>query len=193
MAPGASPFIVGIGGAVRPGSSTEKAVQFALMTAESLGARTQMFGGDFLARLPLYAPEDQVRTPDEQALVAAVRLADGVIIGSPGYHGGVSGVVKNAIDLLEDTSRDERAYLDGRAVGLIVTAFGWQATGTTLTSLRSIVHALRGWPTPVGVTINTNGDVFDADGAPTDPAVINAVGLMVRQVTQFAAWQAGPA
>ncbi len=84
------------------------------------------------------------------------------MICSPGYHGGVSGLVKNAIDWVEELREDERPYFDGRAVGLIVVADGWQATVTTLTSLRSIVHALRGWPTPLGVAINA------AD--PSDPS-----------------------
>ncbi len=76
------------------------------------------------------------------------------MIASPGYHGGVSGLVKNAIDWVEELRADERPYFDGRPVGLIVVADGWQATITTLSSLRSIVHALRGWPTPLGVAIN---------------------------------------
>jgi FMN reductase len=84
-----------------------------------------------------------------------VRRADGIVIASPGYHGGVSGLVKNALDWVEELRADERPYFDGRPVGLIVVADGWQATVTTLVSLRSIVHALRGWPTPLGVAINT--------------------------------------
>ena len=186
-----SPLIVGIGGAARAGSTTERALKAALASAEQLGARTQLFGGDFLASLPLYVPEDPIRTPEEQALVAAVRAADGLILASPAYHGGISGVVKNAIDLIEDTAKDERVYLDGRAVGLIVSAYGWQATGTTLTSMRSIVHALRGWPTPLGVTINATGGVFSPDGSITEPALASSLSLLARQVVQFARWQKG--
>ncbi len=58
--------------------------------------------------------------------------------------------MKNAIDLLEDLRGDSRVYLDGRAVGCIVTAAGWQGCNTTLGAMRGIVHALRGWPTPLG-------------------------------------------
>jgi FMN reductase len=189
VATGFQPFIVGIGGTARPGSTTERAVLAALAAAEQLGARTQMFGGDFLAKLPLYTPEEQTRTPEELSLITAVRAADGLIIGSPAYHGGISGVVKNAIDLIEETSRDERVYLDGRAVGLIVSAYGWQATGTTLTSMRSIVHALRGWPTPLGATINSTGGVFDPDGNIKEPSLANTLAIIGRQVVQFAHWQ----
>lgn len=34
----------------------------------------------------------------------------------------MSGLVKNAVDLLEDLNQDERVYFDGRAVALVVTA-----------------------------------------------------------------------
>jgi FMN reductase len=182
------PYIIGIGGTARVGSSTEKAVSIALESAEQAGARTKLFGGAFLAKLPLFNNEKPSRTDEEKELIEAVRAADGLIIGSPAYHGGISGVVKNAIDVIEDTARDERVYLDGRAVGLIVTAYGWQATGMTLSSMRSIVHALRGWPTPLGAALNATGGLFDADGKPKEPGVASTLAAMGQQVVQFANW-----
>jgi FMN reductase len=108
-----------------------------------------------------------------------------VIIASPGYHGGPSGVVKNALDYLEELRADERPYLDGRAVGVIVCAAGWQATTTTLISLRSMVHALRGWPTPLGVAINSIEAPCDPDGVYREP-VRTQLEILGRQVTEFA-------
>ena len=52
---------------------------------------------------------------------------------SPGYHGAVSGLVKNALDYVEDLRDEPRPYLDGRAVGCVAIALGWQAAVTTLT------------------------------------------------------------
>lgn len=188
MAEAFQPYIIGIGGTAREGSTTEKAVKIALDAAEQAGARTKLFGGAFLARLPLFNNEHPTRTDEEKELIEAVRAADGLIIGSPAYHGGVSGVVKNAIDVIEDTARDDRVYLDGRAVGLIVTAYGWQATGMTLSSMRSIVHALRGWPTPMGAALNATGGLFDADGKPKEPGVASTLAIIGQQVVQFANW-----
>ena len=76
-------------------------------------------------------------------------------------------------------------------MGLIVTAYGWQATGTTLASMRSIVHALRGWPTPMGVTLNSIGGLFEADGAPKDASTSGALTMMAEQVVSFARWTKG--
>ena len=116
-----------------------------------------------------------------------MRQADGTLLASPGYHGGVSGLVKNAIDLLEDLRGDSRVYLDGRAVGCIVTAAGWQGCNTTLGAMRGIVHALRGWPTPLGVTLNTAGvSLFDSEGRCTDDAVQRALATVAEQALAFA-------
>jgi FMN reductase len=183
MPGGKTPLIVGFGGTANPGSSTEQALKLALAAAESAGAETRLFGSDFLTALPHYMTG--AAPPAALDFVDAVRAADGVIIASPGYHGSISGLVKNAIDYLEETARDERVYLDGIPAGLIATAYGWQATGSTLATLRSIVHALRGWPTPLGAAINSSGGIF-RDGICSDPAAANQLNLVGRQVHQFA-------
>ena len=180
------PLVVGIGGTARPGSTTDRALRIALEAARAAGARTVCFGGHFIAGLPIYEPQSPIRTPDTRRFLQALRSADGVLVASPGYHGGISGVVKNALDFLEDLRDDDRPYLDGRAVGCIVTAFGWQACTTTLMSLRTIVHALRGWPTPLGATLNTATGIFDAGGSCTDPKAALQLDLVARQVVQFA-------
>lgn len=184
--PSFKPLVVGIGGTTRAISSTDRALRTALLAAEDAGARTFGFGGAFLSHLPHFAPENRERNEEQRQFVEMVRKADGVIVASPGYHGGVSGLVKNALDLLEDLREDERSYLDGRAVGCIVTAAGWQSAGSTLAALRSIVHALRGWPTPFGAMINTAQPVFDSSGACTDPKVIEQLAIVARQVVEFA-------
>jgi FMN reductase len=71
-------------------------------------------------------------------------------------------------------------------VGLIATACGWQATGSTIAALRSIVHALRGWPTPFAAAINTQITKFDDQGGATDPAVVEQLCLVGKQVARFA-------
>jgi FMN reductase len=180
------PLVVGIGGTTRAASSTERALGFALRGAEQAGARTRLFGGTFLHSLPHYAPEATTRTDEQLELIEAVRAADAIIIATPGYHGGVSGLVKNALDTLEELRADSRPYLDGRAVGCIVTAYGWQAAGSVLTSLRSIVHALRGWPTPFGAGINTLETRFESAQHCSDPKVVEQLSTVGLQAAQFA-------
>ncbi len=184
--PASRPRIVGIGGTTKAGSSTEKALQACLAAAARLGAEIHIIPGAQLATLPLYSPEEAARSPQQQQFVASVRDADGLILATPAYHAGMSGLLKNAIDLLEDLRDEPRPYLDGRAVGCIVTAYGWQGAGTTLTSVRTIVHALRGWPTPLGITLNTALPLFDEAGACTDERTQTQFEMLAAQVVGFA-------
>lgn len=181
-----TPLVVGIGGSIRPGSTSERALCFALKAAENNAARTAMFGGAFLGKLPIYAPDLIDRSEHQREFIERVREADGIIVATPGYHGGISGMVKNALDLLEDLRKDKRPYLEGRAVGCIVTAFGPQTGGTTLSALRSVIHALRGWPTPLGVALNATEGLFDAQGNFTDAKAANQMVIMAQQVVEFA-------
>ena len=180
--PTRQPFIVGIGGTTRPESGSEQALVQAMGVVEAAGARVRMFGGAELAKLPIYDQGADDGGTCRRELVEAVRAADGLIISTPGYHGSISGLIKNALDGLEDLRHDARPYLDGRAVGLIVTADGAQAGGSTLAALRAIVHALRGWPTPFGAMINATARNDDDDVR---------LSLVAEQVMEFARLKLG--
>ena len=184
--PASSPLIVGLGGTVRSPSSSERVLAVAMAAAEAAGARTRMFGGEVLSKLPIYNPTDAEHPPERSALVDAIREADGVIVATPGYHGSLSGLIKNALDSLEPLREDTRPYLDGRAVGCIVVADGWQACGSALSHLRSIVHALRAWPTPLGATINSALKPFADDGSLKDARDLWQVQTVAQQVVEFA-------
>ena len=184
----AAPYIVGLGGAIRSGSSTEKALRHVLAAAERGGARTLLISGEGL-RLPLYAPEDLDRCAAARTMIVELAKADGIVLGSPGYHGTLSGVIKNALDYAEDLRDDGRPYFSGRAVGCLATGGGWQGAVHTLGALRNIVHALRGWPTPMGAAINTSEGVFDADGVCLTPGVAATLDQIAVEVLGFArAW-----
>lgn len=172
------PHIVALGGTTRIQSSTGRALAAALAVAESHGARTTLLTGDAIA-FPNFEPGSTGGEANVEAFLAALRSADGVIIGSPGYHGTFSGMVKNALDHVELMAGDARPYFHGLPVGLIATAAGWQAAVSTLIGLRSITHALRGWPTPLGVAINT------AEGPDAIERADPQIAMMVGQMLDF--------
>jgi FMN reductase len=177
--------VVGIGGSIRADSQTERALSVVLHSARLAGADTVAITGTDLV-LPFYDPAVLDRSASALRLVETLREADGVVLVSPGYHGTVSGLVKNALDYVEDLRSDTRPYLDGRAIGCVAMALGWQAAVTTLTALRSIVHALRGWPTPLGAALNSGEVAFDTHGLPSDPAVERTLRTIGEQVVEFA-------
>jgi FMN reductase len=179
------PFIVGLGGTTRPGSTTERAMQVALARAQALGCETAAIGSAQMPTEP-YDPSRPDRSEAALALVAALRRADGLVLVSPAYHGGVSGLVKNAIDFTEDLRTDSRVYLQDRAVGCIVCAEGPQAMGSTLASLRAIVHSLRGWPTPFGAALNSATKPLGGDGKEADAAAVKACETVAEEVVAFA-------
>jgi FMN reductase len=179
------PFIVGLGGTTRPASTSERALHHAMARLGHLGFATQVFGSAQMPREP-YDPTRAERSAQAVALVDALRRCDGVVIATPAYHGGISGLVKNAIDFTEDLRTDARVYLQGRPVGCIVCADGPQAMGSTLASLRAVVHALRGWPTPYGATINASTRPFGGpDGEGADPAALQACERIAEEIAGF--------
>lgn len=177
-------FVIGVGGTTRPRSTSEVAVRTALDAAADSGAEVRMFGAAELM-LPLYDPAGGNMTPEAEEFVAASRQADGVIIGSPGYHGTVSGLVKNALDYTEEMVSDDRVYYSGLPIGCIGVAYGWQAAVNTLRTLRDIAHSLRGWPTPYGAAINAASGAI-ADGRCSDPATTESLQRIGGQVVEFA-------
>ena len=177
--------IVGIGGSTRPDSSSEIALRIALGACAKAGTETTLLSASALA-LPFYDPAQAARSAAADAYLSAVRAADGLIISTPGYHGGISGLIKNAIDWLEELAGDQRPYVDALPVGCICVAGGTQTSVSAMTSLRTVVHTLRGFPTPLGVAVNAVPGLFRG-GECTDPAVRVQLGQLGRQVADYAA------
>jgi len=173
-----APHIVALGGTLRAESTTGKLLAAALAMAEARGARTTLLTGDAIA-FPHYEPGNAEGNTAIRHYLEALRSADAIIVGSPGYHGTLSGLVKTALDYVDLLRGDERVYFDGLPVGLIATAGGWQAAVSTLQALRTITHSLRGWPTPMGLAINTAepGDAILACDA--------SMRIMVDQIFDF--------
>lgn len=183
--PTSPPLILGVGGSTKEDSTTERALKVALRAAEQAGAKTAIVAGPELV-MPMYSPNAAERTPGAARMVEYFRRCHGLIIASPAYHGSLSGLIKNALDYAEDLRADGRVYFDGCAVGLIACAGGWQAAGQTLSALRSIAHALRGWPTPLAAALNTSTKIFEANGSCVDLTAKFQLETVGRQVVDFA-------
>jgi FMN reductase len=180
----AAPVILAMGGSTRSQSTSEAALRIASEGAIEAGARVHILSGRDLM-LPIYDPDASDRVPEATRLLELAREADGLIIVSPGYHGGLSGLVKNALDYFEDLRAEPRgAYLDGRAVGCIAVAHGWQAAVGTLHQLRQVAHALRGWPTPFGAVVNSSE--VRLDDPASMPSAVEQLHMVGRQVVEFA-------
>ena len=187
---GSSVRIVAIGGSTRPDSSSERALLAAVRGARGRGGSDAsvhvdvITGRDLL--FPIYDTETSERDPLAAAYLSALGQADGLIISSPAYHGAISGMMKNALDYIEDLRDREGGYLHGMAVGCISVAYGWQATVGTLQQLRQVTHSLRGWPTPLGATVNAAYTKLDSQGNSDDSATVSQLETVGQQVVEFA-------
>lgn len=176
--------ILGLGGSLRQPSESETALRMALRGAEEAGAETEIITADGLA-LPLYPSSEMDAHPGVAALLDAARRADGLILASPAYHGTMSGALKNALDYLQFLADDDPPYLDGRAIGVVATGVGTQAAVQTVNALRDVAHALRAWPTPLGVAIHDAGQLLH-DGEVSDERTAALLRTLGKQVVEFA-------
>jgi NAD(P)H-dependent FMN reductase len=111
--------VTGICGSLRPRSYTRMSLAVALEGAREIGAVTSLLDlRDY--DLPLMDARKEVETypPDVTRLRLAVREAQGIILGTPEYHGGFSGVLKNALDLMGFEE------FEGKMLGLIGVSAG---------------------------------------------------------------------
>jgi NAD(P)H-dependent FMN reductase len=157
------------------------------------GAAARVFTGAEL-QFPFYRPGLSEQTGEDGeigaigAFVRALSRADGLVLVSPTYHGTVSGLLKNALDYANDLVAP-RMFLEGVPVGCVAVGAGAQGMASTLTTLRTIGHALRAWPTPLGVTARDWADdtaVVTDEVSPEQLQSRAQMAVMISQVLSMA-------
>ena len=94
-------------------------------------------------KAPLKHPKKEVRP-----FAAQVEKVDGVILGSPLYHGSYSGVLKNALDNLRwDAFR-------GKWAGLVGNTGSMRSDTAALNHLRQVVNTLVGYSLQTQISTN---------------------------------------
>jgi len=149
--------IVGIAGSLRNGSYSQWALELAAQRVEALGAEVEILDLRQM-QLPFCdGGKEYADYPDVKRMQDAVNGADGIILSTPEYHGSVSGVLKNALDLM---SFDQ---LSGKVVGLI-SVLGGQPNSNALNDLRIILRWVHAWCIPEQVAIGQAWQVFSPEG-----------------------------
>jgi FMN reductase len=149
--------IVGIGGSLRPGSHSYQALKVAVQRVEALGAEVEVLDLRTLNLPFCHGGEDYSDSPDVARLKQTVKAAHGLILATPEYHGSVSGVLKNALDLM---SFEE---LSGKVTGLI-SVLGGQVNSNALNDLRVIMRWVHAWVIPEQIAIGQAWNAFGEDG-----------------------------
>jgi NAD(P)H-dependent FMN reductase len=184
MSGGAAAHVVVLSGSVHAGSRTERLARWSGDELTRRGARTTMFRGAEL-EFPFYRPAG-VRSEQVDRYLSALRSSNGVVLISPAYHGTLSGLLKNALDYVNELGDQHRPYLDGQPIGCVALAAGGQAAASTVITLRVIAHALRGWPTPLGIALPESNSAMGTSGRPADAHVRRQFATMFDQVMALA-------
>ena len=173
--------IAGICGSLRPGSYTRLALQIALQGAAEVGAETQLID---LATYDLAfckGTGDEHSYPgDVDRLRREVQVAQGIVLGTPVYHGSFSGVLKNALDLMGFRE------FEGKMIGLLGVSGGRAGAINALDSLRAIGRVLHAWVIPEQTSIPQAWRAFDASGKLKDAELEQRLLELGRQVARFA-------
>jgi NAD(P)H-dependent FMN reductase len=153
--------IVGITGSLRNNSYSAKALEQAVARVEALGAEVEILDLRTM-NLPFCDGGDEYPDyPDVEKLKQTVKEADGLILATPEYHGSVSGVLKNALDLMSFE------HLSGKVAGLI-SVLGGQSNNNALNDLRIIIRWVHGWVIPEQIAVGQAWQAFDTEGKVLD-------------------------
>jgi NAD(P)H-dependent FMN reductase len=102
--------------------------------------------------LALYNPDVAHDLPGYAELQARVHRADAIILGSPDYHGSISGAIKNFLDHFW-------REFTGKLFATIVASHEKGLTATD--QLRTVARQCYAWTLPYGVSLLEETDVKD--------------------------------
>jgi FMN reductase len=169
--------IVGIAGSLRAGSYSHMALEVAAQKIRSLGAEVEILDLRQM-KLPFCdGGDDYPEYPDVQRLQDAFSQADGMVLVSPEYHGSISGVLKNTLDLM---SFDQLA---GKVAGFI-SILGGQSNSNALNDLRLVLRWVHAWSIPEQVAIGQAWQAFTPEGKLVDEKLSQRLDLFASSLVE---------
>ncbi len=165
--------ILAVVGSLQRGSVTREVVQHVAAQFKDDGLPVDVL--DFLHEpLALYNPDTAHELPGYAELQARVERADVVLLGTPDYHGSLSGAMKNFLD----------HFWHEFAGKLFVTIVASHEKGLTVTDqLRTIARQCYAWTLPYGVSFTDSIDV--AGGHIVSDSLRKRLAMLVRDVRVY--------
>ena len=174
--------LLGIAGSLRTGSFNASLIQAAGEVAPET-ASVALFGR--LGDIPPYNDDERLQAIPEAvtALAAEIRTADGLLIATPEYNYGVSGVLKNAIDWI---SRTPDQPFRNKPIGIMGAAMGNLGTARAQYDLRRCFIFLEGLTmNRPEVFVGAAHTKFDENGTLNDAPTRE---FLADYMKAFAAW-----
>jgi FMN reductase len=143
--------VLAVAGSLQRGSVTRVVIHHVADRLQQDGCNVDVL--DFLKEpLALYNPDTAHDLPGYNELQERVERADVVLLGSPDYHGSLSGAMKNFLD----------HFWHEFAGKLFVTIVASHEKGLTVTDqLRTVARQCYAWTLPYGVAFTEDVDVKD--------------------------------
>jgi NAD(P)H-dependent FMN reductase len=141
--------VLAVVGSLQRESVTRAVIQFAAQRFQDAGCAVDVL--DFLQEpLALYNPDTARELPGYPRLQQRVERADVILLGTPDYHGSLSGAMKNFLD----------HFWHEFAGKLFATIVASHEKGLTVTDqLRTIARQCYAWTLPYGVSLTEDVDV----------------------------------
>jgi NAD(P)H-dependent FMN reductase len=167
--------VLGVGGSMREDSHSTRTVRLCLESARQRGAEIQLLDLR-TAGLPMFRPGVEAQAAIEE-IGSLVRHADAFVLGSPDYHGSMSGAMKNFLDF----HWEEFA---GKLFGYICASH--EKGLTVMEQMRTAVRQCYGWSLPYGVSVHGELD-FDSTGAISNTRLQDRLEMLARDLTIYGA------
>jgi FMN reductase len=172
--------VAGIGGSLRENSYSYLALEYAMRVLIRMGCRTRVMdlrktnlpfcNGDKVAL--------SVACPAVAELQSMVSSAQALVLATPEYHGSLSGVMKNTLDLLD------QKHLEGKVAGLI-SVLGGPADSNALNDLSRIMRSCHAWVIPHHIAIGYASTAF-VEGETRDMDLHRRFDQFARSLVQSA-------
>jgi NAD(P)H-dependent FMN reductase len=170
-----APNILVVTGSSRVDSHLMQVTALASAAARAAGAQVRELSLE-RTRLPvmIWGDAEQLREPDVVAIRDLAEWADGFVLGTPEYHGSMSGALKNWFDFLY-------GELAGKFAGVVATTGG--GTGDmSITAVKTCFQWCHGFVLPFHVAAN---DSAFTDDRLSDPRVIDRIERIGHDVVRY--------
>lgn len=171
--PHAPLHLLGVIASPRTESTSAHMVDAVLSQAALLGAETRLLDLRH-DPLPLFGGEDAHPAPEVRDLRTAALWADAFVLGTPDYHGGPSGILKNLLDHLW-------RQLGGKLFAVVVSS---NEKGLTVQDqIRTAVRQCYGWSLPYGV--GATPEEVGTSSVIADPRIRSRLAMMARDLVVY--------
>ncbi len=161
--------LLALAGSTRAGSLNKKLLGATAGAAEAAGAEVTAVD---LAELPMPLYDGDLEKnsglPENAKRLKALMIGhDALLIASPEYNGGITAVLKNALDWASRREGDEAplAAYRGKIAGLIAASPGRLGGARSMIALRQVLTSCGAVVIPQQVALGQAAQAFDAAGA----------------------------